>query len=428
MAASEADPASEAKGASRGAGAGVEEQAALSAAGPVALSELRLVHAVLAGIGGAGLAVLLAHAVLGSAGSRLGVLAWSWGAAAGAFLAGAALGLLFGLPNVRNVRIVNSDDAKSGASQTGDRSARLGYTESTNLEQVADWLTKIIIGLTLTQYHHWEARFARLSYDLTCRMMTCGPVLKAGEASTYPPGTTVPGGFLMVGYAALGFLMAYLWMRGYFISEMEAARTNAIINTNKGQVSVGQTELEKSDLRSKARFRRYFELMRSQGLAPHLSGTAFHGNARTMLKNALERMKGKGQDVLGNFRQLTEGSWDPEDPNDPWHESFGGSATRNGLSLTATVATNPENPAWFDVDLYVAVAGSQRDRPGFVQYFLHPAYGTEPRLVRFGPDGRAHLSFLATFGFTVGVLADDGTTLELDLGALADPDTNFLVR
>jgi hypothetical protein len=51
-------------------------------------------------------------------------------------------------------------------------------------------------------------------------------------------------------------------------------------------------------------------------------------------------------------------------------------------------------------------------------FFLHPTFGKAVRSVAFGIDGRAPLQLFAYGAFTVGVLLQDGTTLELNLATL----------
>ncbi len=190
---------------------------------------------------------------------------WGLVVAGCALLAGAALGVLFGLPSKRTVevRMVNGAgaapvDPKAGG-QGGDANngqddganQDTGYVESTNLERVADWLTTMIIGLTLTQYGVWEARYFDLSRSVTAAMEikldVCAPPLReigteasgrtsrddvaAGGADDPPADArdcrnaqAIPGGMLMAIFAIIGFIISYLWMRRYFIFEMVTAR------------------------------------------------------------------------------------------------------------------------------------------------------------------------------------------------------------
>src|SRR5258705_1803102 len=62
---------------------------------------------------------------------------------AGASLAGgAALGFLFGLPRSQKFRYIKREDFDATTREHG-------YSDNTNLEEVSDWLTKIIVGLSL---------------------------------------------------------------------------------------------------------------------------------------------------------------------------------------------------------------------------------------------------------------------------------------
>jgi hypothetical protein len=90
---------------------------------------------------------------------------WSVLSALGSTLAGGAVGLLFALPARRQDPRGTNLDGAVGTS---------GYEESTSLEQIADWLTKIIVGLTLTQFTTWAAAFDRLSLRLTHDLLCPG--------------------------------------------------------------------------------------------------------------------------------------------------------------------------------------------------------------------------------------------------------------
>jgi hypothetical protein len=59
--------------------------------------------------------------------------------AGGAFVTGGLLGFLFGIPRALTGRA--EDDVESGR----------GYGANTNLEQISDWLTKILVGVGLVQ-------------------------------------------------------------------------------------------------------------------------------------------------------------------------------------------------------------------------------------------------------------------------------------
>ena len=115
-----------------------------------------------------------------------------------AFLTGGLLGLLFGIPKA----------ATSAAPKDSD------YTANTNLEQISDWLTKIVVGLTLTQLGRIPGALGRLA-----------DVMKAplgGQRSSAAFGLA-----LVIFYAVLGFLYLYLWSRTLLQNELAGSGASA---------------------------------------------------------------------------------------------------------------------------------------------------------------------------------------------------------
>ncbi len=109
-------------------------------------------------------------------------------------VAGGFFGFLFGIP-----RALTSERAGTGAENTN---LGRGYLPNSNLEQVSDWLTKILIGVTLTQIGEIPGLVQRLVDYVR------GPFL--------PPSTS--SGFVLstlVLYSVGGFLVGYLWSRLY---------------------------------------------------------------------------------------------------------------------------------------------------------------------------------------------------------------------
>lgn len=135
--------------------------------------------------------------------------------ASAAALVGALLGFLFGVPRTgfpsETTAPVNGDGATNGASLgEADRPAdaagnaaaspavvrAVGYTPNTGLEQVSDWLTKILVGVGLTQLLNIRAALQALTKRLSDEQL--------------------PGIFfvaLMIYFAILGFLVGYVWTR-----------------------------------------------------------------------------------------------------------------------------------------------------------------------------------------------------------------------
>lgn len=104
---------------------------------------------------------------------------------------GALLGFLFGIP-----RVMDNHAGQDGSSQT--RGSR--YQVNTNLEQISDWLTKIIVGLGLVQLGRIPSLFAELA-------------TYASSAFGEPARATSLTAALLLYFGVCGFLSAYLWTR-----------------------------------------------------------------------------------------------------------------------------------------------------------------------------------------------------------------------
>jgi len=414
---------------------------------------------------------------------------WALLAAFGALVAGGALGLLFGLPTVRRVEIsqttisssanaeaIKPDDvAEKRQSSSAPSDTQLGHAESTNLEQVADWLTKIIIGLTLTQYAKWEQSFARLSFDLTSRLLGAEQTCEKGcNGQMFPPGSTIPGGFLLVFFSVLWFLISYLWMRGYFILEMEIARRNALdaaarqrreewqeeqrkaalsradvaeneakaaqerLNKLQTEAAAVQaetdqklalTESELAEARAQ-RARAQEELVRAQeaGLAQR-KPTDIGGSSPGEIAQASESRASR--DAAEVAAAITTGVAQTSYPDNPWRGQFNGQSKADDTELSATVTPWEKDPFYFTIKLIIKALSPERaailaGKSALV--YLHPTFGPDPRSVSFNPEGVAELELLSYGAFTVGVLLDTGTKLELNLAELRGVDTTFLTR
>lgn len=121
------------------------------------------------------------------------------GAVAALFLAGAsmfigiALGFIFGIP--RSLQRQNEDPSENGNAGK----PHSAYAENTNLEQISDWLTKIIVGITLVQFDKIIALLNNIS---------------AAYGSLFHPtvGPSIAGA-IVIYFVIGGFLVGYLWTR-----------------------------------------------------------------------------------------------------------------------------------------------------------------------------------------------------------------------
>lgn len=113
--------------------------------------------------------------------------------AACSFALGALLGFLFGIPQYF---AKGADATPPPAGQP----SKASYQPNTNLTQVSDWLTKIIIGVGLVQFGQLTDTLGRLGDSLESPL--------GGEPAAKPFGIAV-----VVGFFVIGFLVGYLYTR-----------------------------------------------------------------------------------------------------------------------------------------------------------------------------------------------------------------------
>jgi hypothetical protein len=111
------------------------------------------------------------------------------------FMGGGILGFLFGIP-----RYAASPSERKSLSDT--EASAVKYQANTNLEQISDWLTKILVGVGLTQFRPIGEAFGRLFE-------------RVGASISSSSSATVVAGTLIVLCGASGFLFFYLWSRVY---------------------------------------------------------------------------------------------------------------------------------------------------------------------------------------------------------------------
>ena len=160
------------------------------------------------------------------------LVAWSVGSllCGGAMLTGVLLGFLFGIPRTRQREggIVpdasGAPDATPGqdkpaepptASPQPAQASSVSYRANTNLEEISDWLTKILVGVGLTQIDAIQKGFAELTEQ-------------AAMGLGNQPHSQIYAAAL-IGFAIVpGFLYGYLWTRLYLASVMRDADQAAL--------------------------------------------------------------------------------------------------------------------------------------------------------------------------------------------------------
>jgi hypothetical protein len=135
-----------------------------------------------------------------------------------ALIAGAAMfcgfivGFLFGIPKSRSLDVIATNDAT--------RSGEVQLTPNTNLEQISDWLTKILVGVGLAQVKEIGPSLWRIA-----------DVLAEGMGG--PPGVKPFIVAIIIYYVPCGFLSGYFWTRMFLAGAFSLADA-AAVNPNEG--------------------------------------------------------------------------------------------------------------------------------------------------------------------------------------------------
>lgn len=119
-----------------------------------------------------------------------------------AAMVGSMTGFLFGLPRSARTDVITRDPnaQPSDSQRIAVESRASGYRANTNLEDISDWLTKILVGVGLTQLTSLPTGFASL---VEAAKGALGVGSDAGAIA----------GSVLVGYVLIGFLSTYLWAR-----------------------------------------------------------------------------------------------------------------------------------------------------------------------------------------------------------------------
>jgi hypothetical protein len=136
--------------------------------------------------------------------------------AGSSLLVGGLLGFLFGIP-----RTLQQDGPVELATNTEtlveNRDQRVNYRANTNLEQISDWLTKILVGVGLTQITVIPGKLQQVA----------GAVASGLGNSE---GSRIYALSVILFFVISGFLFSYLWTRLFLPGAFRQADLSALVN------------------------------------------------------------------------------------------------------------------------------------------------------------------------------------------------------
>lgn len=303
----------------------------------------------------------------------------------GASLAGgAALGFLFGLPRAERFRFIRKEDFDHYSRDNT-------YGDNTNLEEVSDWLTKIIVGLTLIKLNvilswiHTSAQSFNRVFNSDC----CKDCEKMNAY--------VFGYATIVLYFLTGAGLCYLW-----------ARTNLSYILTKSRID--QRNMEKNtELVAELQKKENKQFVTSDGITRYISPTT---KSKTL----------PAFPSIG-FHTKTESTYQAKqvfDKTDLQRGRWGGSAKNGNYTLEAF----PVTPGKKNIQLVIKNLDSEKPLVGDVAFFLHDTFASEI-VYTIAINNKAEISFWAYEAFVVGARLEDGTELELDLNKVTGFPATF---
>lgn len=132
------------------------------------------------------------------------------------FVVGATIGFLFGIP-----RAMDSNEAGHKPHPESDQpngTHHGGYGANTNLEQISDWLTKILVGVTLTQIEPIYNGFSKLATHVGTALQPAGDVIVG----------SVFAGTILIYFLFCGFMLGYLCTRVFLPKIFTTAEVSAL--------------------------------------------------------------------------------------------------------------------------------------------------------------------------------------------------------
>lgn len=310
------------------------------------------------------------------------------------FCIGGLLGFLFGIPRLIN-NPVETDNIKD----------KNQIIENDNLVQISDWVTKIIVGVGLTQFYQISTSLMELGVYLS-------PIFKCGLL--IDDSAKIVAIVIVLYFLVLGFLCAYLWTRLYFSkmlakSQSDVQEIQEELDNKKEELNDKQNELDEKGKQLEEKqtelVEKEEELLKTENEVKALA---------TSFSKPIIDLKSK---IITDLSK--------EDPN---KNRFGGKAESNERMLNAIVTPTSYDDELFTVILEVNSINNKNPLTGEVTFHLHPTFNNPTEVLNV-KDGIAKLNLIAYGAFTVGVECDEGKTkLELDLAELVDAPKLFKER
>ena len=300
--------------------------------------------------------------------------------ASAAISLGSFLGFLFGMP-----RAVIA----ASTTEENDAEAPLSYRPSTNLEQVSDWLTKILIGVGLVELRHIGGTLASMGHVV------------AGSLKNPPPGTEVVTQVVVVAFSVFGFIAGFLWTRIYY-GPLQTLTDQSLISRLRSSLKKFENKLsnQESDIQS---VRKVTEGLATGKLVTQRTAVSRELPASIENEAAQDTLPEEVRNKLADFQEH-EPDWD----SDPGADLFPNAPQEaHGRRLEAELVEKYESS--LVIDLRVRRLGGE-PLGDEVIFLLHPTF--DDSILYKKPENEiAEVEILALGWFTAVAILDGGRTV-----------------
>lgn len=288
------------------------------------------------------------------------------------------MGFLFAIPRTEKFRF--RADADHGANS-------YYYSDNTNFEEISDWLTKIIVGLTLVKFQTILEWMNNAAKNMS-RTMLSDPKCEDPCLQFYVFSYAV-----IVLYILVGGSMTYLWPRINFARMLTANRKylEKLETMKHDQQAAGLKTLNPQLIDN---------LFQTEMIRGQVPGT---GSNQPQISNA--------------FKATVEKEYQTrpiKDKTDLQKDRWGGKAEKKDCWLSASVESDI-NTGFYRLLIKVSPLTTEKNIGNQIAFFLHDTFPKEIVYVNSNAAGEAILMLNAYEAFTVGAYLEDGTDLELDL-------------
>ncbi len=312
------------------------------------------------------------------------------------YIGGSAIGFVFAIPKSAQGRKVAAIPRSKTSDETKTYTGEL-YNDNTNLEEISDWLTKIIVGISLTQFNHLLDMTDISAKRIAGALKSCSEGCPTNDFYVFSYA-------VIVFYFISGLIIGYMWARIDFPK---------ILTQNKKDLEIIQ-ELEHQNSTLKEQNSTIVSLMNKPDSVVNL--TEIQQESDYIDPNLYRLVM-----AIANSKPV-------RDKTDIQKNRWGGKAAADGYELSVSVSSS-KIPFLYKVKIVVeCISGHPFTSP--VAILLHDSFKPMIRLLDAAEKQNVFLEVVAYEAFTVAALTNiqsetSYTSLELDMNEVPQLPSGF---